>query len=109
MSDPENGGWELPCALRVDDLGIGTSETSEAVDVQAGFGPRYLDLQSGSGVAASWKECLLHARNVTGEDDSRELTEPYENQPGKHDPETRDQAEIFTEGPGDPPQREMDL
>jgi hypothetical protein len=65
----QNGGegWMLPETVRLADYGLGHDErANEHQPVASRLGPRFFDWQLTQSAEESWRECQLHARNLTG-------------------------------------------
>jgi hypothetical protein len=64
----QNGerGWMLPQALRLADVGFEGAESAQAlVPVAERLGSLFLDWQLAQTAEESWRECEIHARNLT--------------------------------------------
>lgn len=67
-------GWVIPETLRLAEYDLGTSERRNHDQLVApALGDRLLEPQSSQSHSDSWKECELHARNMLGERDYRDL------------------------------------
>ncbi len=68
LTQNDGKGWMLPETLRLADYGLGHDERArEPQPVASRLGPRFYDWQLVQSADESWRECLLHARNVLGE------------------------------------------
>ena len=69
-------GWLLPETLCLADYGLGHDDRAKQPQpVASRLGPRFYDWQLTQTNDESWRECRLHARNLLGELDYRQLLE----------------------------------
>ena len=68
FTNQNNGaGWMLPETLRLADYGLGHDERSQHPQpVASRLGPRFYDWQLAQTAEESWRECELHASNLSG-------------------------------------------
>ena len=73
-------GWLLPETLCLADYGLGHDDRAKQPQpVASRLGPRFYDWQLTQTTEESWRECHLHARNLLGESDYRQLLENINN------------------------------
>ena len=78
-------GWLLPETLCLADYGLGHDDRAKRLQpVASCLGPRFYDWQLAQTTEESWRECHLHARNLLGESDYRQLLENINNPHQQH-------------------------
>jgi len=66
LSQNGGAGWVLPETVRLADYGLGHDERAQhAQPVASRLGPRFYDWQLAQTAQESWRECELHAQNLT--------------------------------------------
>lgn len=66
LNQNDGEGWMLPETLRLADYGLGHDERAKHPQpVVSRLGPRFYDWQLAQTPEESWRECELHARNLT--------------------------------------------
>ena len=74
LNQNDGEGWMLPETLRLADYALGHDERAKQHQpVASRLGPRFYDWQLAQSAEESWRECHLHARNLLGEADYRQL------------------------------------
>ena len=67
LGQNDGEGWTLPEALRLADYGLGHDERAQHPQpVASCLGPRFYDWQLAQTAEESWRECALHASNLSG-------------------------------------------
>jgi hypothetical protein len=67
LAQNDGEGWMLPETLRIADYGLGHDERAKHPQpVASRLGPRFCDWQLAQTAEESWRECEIHARNLSG-------------------------------------------
>ncbi len=77
LNQNDGEGWMLPETLRLADYGLGHDERAKVPQTVASrLGPRFYDWQLAQTPEESWRECEIHARNLTGGTEQRTSSGP---------------------------------
>ena len=91
LNENNGDGWMVPETVCLADYGLGHDERAlHPQPVASELGPRFHDWQLAQTSEESWRECLLHARNLLGKADHemllREIDTPVFDQSVIHSP-----------------------
>lgn len=77
LGEAASGGWQLPYSIRLSDYGLSKSRhASESVPLGEEIGDAVYEWQISQSCSESWKECMLHSRNMLGQDGFQCLVSP---------------------------------